>query len=77
MLYHRSWYKTVDDAKAGLGASLLVRHSDTKKIYVNFDPMILELIHESKCLMSMKLEIPQSAVDLCIREKDIRDANVA
>ncbi len=50
MLYHRGWYRAVEAAKAGLHASLLVRHPESDDLYVNFDPQILELIQEAKWL---------------------------
>ena len=42
--------QSIDQAKAGLQATLIVRHPDDGKLYVNFDQEILQLIRESKCL---------------------------
>lgn len=50
MLYHRGWIRAVDSVKTGMHAALLVKHPDTKELFVNFDPAILELIQEAKCL---------------------------
>jgi len=50
MLYHRGWLRAVDAAKSGLNASLLIRHPDSGELFVNFDPQVMELIQEAKCL---------------------------
>ena len=57
MLYHRGWYRAVEAAKAGLHASLLVRHPESDQLYVNFDPQILELIQEAKWLQVFDLDM--------------------
>ena len=59
----------------GLEATLLVRHPETGKIYVNFDPMISELIRETECLMKMNIESPKLARDLCFRGMQLRKLN--
>ena len=46
---------------AGLQASLLIRHPETNRLYVNFDPMVLTLIKETDCMAKLELEIPESA----------------
>ncbi|XP_064627182.1 dynein axonemal heavy chain 5-like isoform X2 [Lineus longissimus] len=77
MLYHRNWFRTVDDLKSGLSASLLIKDTDTKKLFVNFDPLVFELLQEAKCLHGMNLEIPESASHLIIKEDSIKAMNVA
>ncbi|XP_078698147.1 dynein axonemal heavy chain 5-like [Branchiostoma floridae x Branchiostoma belcheri] len=73
MLYHRGWCRAVDAAKTGLNASLFVKHPETKELFVNFDPSVMELIMESKQLAKMGLEIPEGAETLVLREKEIKD----
>lgn len=72
MLYHRGWFRAVDTIKSGLNASLLVRHPETKQLFVNFDPQVLELITEAKYLNKMGLEVPASAGTLVMRETGIK-----
>ncbi|CAH1798803.1 unnamed protein product, partial [Owenia fusiformis] len=76
MLYHRGWFRAVDAAKSGLNASLLVKHPETKEIFVNFDPQILELIQEAKHLKRLNLEIPETAVIICVKEDQIKTTYV-
>ena len=76
MLYHRGWCRAVETAKSGLSASLLVRHPDTRQLFVNFDPQILELIQEAKYLKKLNLEIPDAALILCKKEDKIKDSQV-
>ena len=77
MLYHRGWYKAVETARSGLNASLLVKHPDTEKLFVNFDPQILELIQEAKYLQKLNLEIPEAAIFICKKEAQIKEYNVS
>lgn len=62
---------------AGLNASLLVRHPDTKVLYVNFDPAIIELIAETKCLAKLQLDIPEAAKNLAGKHDNVKDTEVA
>lgn len=48
---------TADDQQA----TLIIRHPDDGKLYVNFDQEILQLIREAKILDQMGIEIPESA----------------
>lgn len=77
MLYHRGWCRAVESTKGGLSASLLVRHPETKVLHVNFDPQILELIQEAKCLNALGLETPETAKEMIIKEQSIRENNVS
>ena len=36
-LYRQEWGNQVEKAKAGLQATLIIRHPDNTKLYVNFD----------------------------------------
>lgn len=53
--------QSIDQAKTGLQATLIIRHPDDGKLYVNLDQEILQLIREARCLDRMGLEIPESA----------------
>lgn len=73
VLYHRGWYRAVETARSGLNAALLVQHPETRKLYVNFDPQIYELIQEAKYLHKLNLDIPEAAHIMCRQEDQLKD----
>mmetsp|Transcript_13743 Transcript_13743/g.31844 ORF Transcript_13743/g.31844 Transcript_13743/m.31844 type:complete len:4493 (+) Transcript_13743:136-13614(+) len=67
-LWHHAWCKSIDAAKSGLQATLIVRHSRTGKLFVNFDREILQLIRETKCLQRISIDVPESAKMVLLQE---------
>merc|ERR1719197_338703 len=67
-LWYQAWVQAIDQAKAGLQATLIIRHPDDNKLYVNFDQEILQLIREAKCLDRMGIEIPENAKIVLLQE---------
>ncbi|KAJ1563094.1 Dynein heavy chain 5, axonemal [Cladochytrium tenue] len=67
LLWYRSWYNVVDQAKTGLQATLLVIDGD-RNLYVNFDPQIIQLIKETKHVLHLGLEVPESVNNVCLKE---------
>eukprot|EP00937_MAST-01D_sp_MAST-1D-sp2_P000239 g239.t1 len=68
-LWYQAWCKSIEQAKAGLQATLLIRHPDTGRLFVNFDQEILQLVREAKCLDRMGIEIPDSAKMVLLQEE--------
>jgi dynein heavy chain len=52
-LWYQAWVASIDSAKNGLSATLIVRHPEDGKLHVNFDWDILQLVREAKCLSRM------------------------
>lgn len=71
-LWYQAWVQAIDQAKAGLQATLIVRHPDDQKLYVNFDQEIIQLIREAKCLDRMGIEIPESAKIALFQEEKFK-----
>lgn len=85
-LWYKAWIQSIEHAKVGLQATLIIRHPDDGKLYVNFDHEILQLIKEAKSLDRIGIEIPENAkmilfqqdkfksfynaLDSCLREYD-------
>ena len=55
ILWYQAWCQAIDKAKAGLSATLIVRHPDDENLYVNFDQDVFQLVREAKCLERMHL----------------------
>jgi len=72
-LWYEAWVKSVDAAKAGLQATLIIRHPDTGRLYVNFDREILQLIRESKCLARIGVQIPEQAQVVLLQENKFKN----
>ena len=66
-LWHMAWTKSIDASKAGLQATLIIRHPSNGKLYVNFDREIMQLIRETKCLLRIA-EVPESAKMVLMQE---------
>ena len=60
-LWHRAWCGSIEAAKAGLAATLLIRQPGNNKLYANFDHEIVELIREAKCLIRLGIQVPEGA----------------
>mgnify|MGYP002042673385 CR=1 FL=1 len=67
-LWHLAWSKSIEQSKAGLQATLIIRHPSNNKLYVNFDREILQLIREAKCLTRIGVEIPEAAKMVLLQE---------
>lgn len=71
-LWYEAWCKSIDKAKAGLNATLIIRHPETKALYVNFDKEIVQLIHEAKALDRIGIDIPESAKLVLLQEEKFK-----
>ena len=72
-LWYQAWVQSIDQAKAGLQATLIIRHPDDGKLYVNFDQEILQLIREAKFLDRMGIDIPDSARIVLFQEEKFKN----
>ncbi|CAK0830655.1 unnamed protein product [Prorocentrum cordatum] len=76
-LWHQSWASSIESVKAGLMATLLVRHpEDANRFHVNFDWEILQLIRETRCMDRMGgIEIPEGARMVLLQEQKFKVYN--
>ncbi|KAM4587304.1 dynein axonemal heavy chain 8-like [Odontesthes bonariensis] len=71
LLQHETWMEKVSKLDHVLNITLLVRHPNTGKLVVNFDPKITEVIREAKCLLKMGHKVPTQASLLIKMESKI------
>ncbi|MGH0119136.1 UNVERIFIED_CONTAM: hypothetical protein FKN15_052965 [Acipenser sinensis] len=76
LLYHRGWCRAAELGRQGLSASLLVRHPESKELYVNFDPVVLEVLYEAKYLYKMGYEVPEVVLNMCSNEDKIKEQQI-
>mgnify|MGYP003961386239 CR=1 FL=1 len=69
-LYLNAWMNSIEKAKAGLNATLLIKHE--QKLYVNYDRQILQLIRETKWLLRMGIDVPTSAIAVLQQEQKFK-----
>lgn len=67
-LWYEAWSSSIESAKAGLQATLVIRHPETGKLYVNFDQELFQLIREARCLVKLEVAIPESAKIVLLQE---------
>ena len=73
VVWYQAWATSVEAAKAGLQATLIVRHPEDGKYHVNFDWEILQLIRETQCLDRIGgVEIPESARMVLLQEEKFK-----
>ena len=62
LVYLQYWTNQIDSARASLNSTVLVRHPDTRELYVNFDHKLSEIAREVDVLQKMgDIEVPQQA----------------
>uniref|UniRef100_A0A8C9NK88 Dynein axonemal heavy chain 8 n=1 Tax=Serinus canaria TaxID=9135 RepID=A0A8C9NK88_SERCA len=72
VVYHNAWMKEMSQLQYLLQSTIFVRHPTTEKFLVNFDPQILEIVRETKCMLKLGLEVPEQALKLAIIEDKLK-----
>ncbi|KAJ1495027.1 dynein heavy chain, N-terminal region 1-domain-containing protein [Baffinella frigidus] len=67
-LWHNAWARSIEAARSGLQATLIIRHPTTGRLFVNFDREILQLIRETKLLQRSNVDIPDNARMVLVQE---------
>eukprot|EP00960_Hanusia_phi_P046745 758011-Hanusia_phi.AAC.1 len=71
-LWQDAWIRSIEAAKSGLQATLIIRHPITGRYFVNFDREIVQLIRETKVLQRCGIEIPDAAKTVMVQEEKFK-----
>ena len=72
-LWYEAWCSSIEQAKAGLNATLIIRHPNTGKLYVNFDQELFQLIREAKCMAKLDVDIPEGGKMVLLQEDKFKN----
>uniref|UniRef100_A0A8V0ZBE3 Dynein axonemal heavy chain 8 n=1 Tax=Gallus gallus TaxID=9031 RepID=A0A8V0ZBE3_CHICK len=72
VVYHNAWMKEISELQYPLQTTVLVRHPQTGKFLVNFDPQIPEIVRETKCMIKLGLEVPEQAKKIAKVENKLK-----
>ncbi|XP_069368231.1 dynein axonemal heavy chain 5 isoform X1 [Paralichthys olivaceus] len=67
----QGWVQTAERAPHCLSAALLVRHENCK-VLVNLDPVVLEVLQESRWMTKLGVFVPKVIVKMTSRESEIK-----
>ena len=68
-LWYEAWCASLEAAKEGLHATLIIRNKKNGKLFVNFDSEIFQLIREAKCLVKLGIDISEEAKIVLLQEE--------
>ena len=65
------WGHEIEAARGSLNSTVLVRHPDTKKLHVNFDRKISELLRDIQVMKGMGIEVSTKALNIYTQKATI------
>ncbi|XP_067341693.1 dynein axonemal heavy chain 5-like [Channa argus] len=72
MLHLRAWSQAAESAPHSLSAALLVRHETTKEVFVNLDPVVLEVLQEARWMNKLGATVPKVIIKMMNREEQLK-----
>ncbi|PVD20700.1 hypothetical protein C0Q70_18859 [Pomacea canaliculata] len=72
IVYHNAWLRQVEYCRCGLEATLLVKHSETKELFINLDQQIITMLRETECMARMGLDLPLIARTMRLRKGEYK-----
>ena len=67
VVFLQIWTKQIDQAKASLNSTVLIRDPETRRLHVNLDKNVTQLLREIDVLRKMGLELPVKAKSFAAR----------
>ncbi|XP_076014466.1 dynein axonemal heavy chain 5 [Genypterus blacodes] len=70
-LHVHGWSQAAEKVPHYLNTTLLVRHKNNKEMFVNLDPMVLEVLQEIKWMTKLGIAIPKVILKMTSREEKL------
>ncbi|KAM8731517.1 dynein axonemal heavy chain 5 [Acanthopagrus schlegelii] len=72
LLHLQRWSQAAESAPPRLTAALLVRHQNSKEVCVNLDPVVLEVLQETRWMTRLGVTVPKVVLKLSSREAQLK-----
>ncbi|KAI3354987.1 hypothetical protein L3Q82_004779 [Scortum barcoo] len=73
VLHLQAWSQAAESVPHRLNAALLVRHENSKEVFVNLDPVVLEVLQESRWMTKLGVMVPKVVLKMSSRETQVKD----
>ncbi|KAI4787750.1 hypothetical protein KUCAC02_036273 [Chaenocephalus aceratus] len=72
VLHLQGWSQAAESAPHRLSAALLVRHESSKEVFVNLDPVVLEVLQEARWMAKLGVTVPKAVQKMTSREAHVK-----
>ncbi|KAM9337116.1 dynein axonemal heavy chain 5 [Symphorus nematophorus] len=72
LLHLQEWSQAAESAPHCLNAAVLVRHENCKEVFVNLDPMVLEVLQEARWMTKLGVTVPKVILKMSCREAQVK-----
>ncbi|TKS87316.1 Dynein heavy chain 5, axonemal [Collichthys lucidus] len=72
VLHLQGWGQAAESAPHCLNAALLVRHENCKEVFVNLDPVVLEVLQEARWMTKLGVTVPKVILKMSSREAQVK-----
>ncbi|XP_034534414.1 dynein heavy chain 5, axonemal [Notolabrus celidotus] len=72
LLHLQGWSQAAEGAPHRLSTALLVRHENSKQVFVNLDPGVLEVLQEARWMTKLGHPVPKVVIKMSSREAQIK-----
>ncbi|XP_042366785.1 dynein axonemal heavy chain 5 [Plectropomus leopardus] len=72
LLHLQGWSQAAESAPPRLSAALLVRQQSSKEVFVNLDPVVLEVLQEARWMTKLGVTVPKVVLKMTSREAHVK-----
>ncbi|XP_047424698.1 dynein axonemal heavy chain 5-like [Mugil cephalus] len=76
VLHLQGWIQAAESAPHCLKTSLLVRHHNSKEVFVNLDHVVLEVLQEVRWMTKLGVTVPKLVLKMVSREAQLKALNI-